>query len=131
MARLKRECRIFLIQQISWLADRIRDGAIETSTFSKVKRAGLSQGLPIGFAMARLKQSVSKPYGLYRRSYGLPIGFAMARLKRPLALPQLAQSSRLADRIRDGAIETSTGTGWMARKSWWLADRIRDGAIET
>ena len=39
---------------------------------------------------------------------GLPIGFAMARLKRrslPIALSQVIHE-RLTDRIRDGAIET-------------------------
>ena len=60
-----------------WLTDRIRDGAIETlhspcTTTSVV-------GLPIGFAMARLKRNdlreISERFG------GLPIGFAMARLK--------------------------------------------------
>ena len=55
----------------------------------------------------------------------------MARLKLLLQLQSLSSVQRLADRIRDGAIETSH-TGRTGRRSTgWLADRIRDGAIET
>ena len=39
---------------------------------------------------------------------------------------------RLADRIRDGAIETyMMHMSFRFRSFFWLADRIRDGAIET
>ena len=39
-----------------------------------------SNGLPIGFAMARLKRIYRSSY--WHKGHGLPIGFAMARLKR-------------------------------------------------
>ena len=41
-----------------------------------------------------------------RRERGLPIGFAMARLKLNLAFREVVRFVRLTDRIRDGAIET-------------------------
>ena len=42
-------------------------------------------GLPIGFAMARLKRKGSRRYHC-KQQVGLPIGFAMARLKLPYPL---------------------------------------------
>jgi len=39
----------------NWLTDRIRDGAIETYCTAAVTPSMTTLGLPIGFAMARLK----------------------------------------------------------------------------
>ena len=54
----------------------------------------------------------------------------MARLKRNARLVPAAVANRLADRIRDGAIETKSRLG-LRDCCIGLADRIRDGAIET
>ena len=80
MARLKRRINR-QVEQASrpWLADRIRDGAIET------------------------KPSRGSPYFM---TIGLPIGFAMARLKLIAGAVEPSIGQWLADRIRDGAIET-------------------------
>ena len=129
MARLKlslsRHRRIFG----SWLTDRIRDGAIETSRHVLEKYCRLS-GLPIGFAMARLKHRVHSSTQ-FPRCQGLPIGFAMARLKRVVTPTAEANLQRLTDRIRDGAIETSVRLISRRPPRFGLTDRIRDGAIET
>ena len=63
---------------------------------------------------------------------GLPAGFAMARLKQHerSSLPR-HMLPRLAGRIRDGAIETSAATRSGDPDGKRLAGRIRDGAIET
>ena len=81
-------------------------------------------GLPIGFAMARLKLQLLRPVLNW-----LPIGFAMARLKR-IVLARLARHVA-TDRIRDGAIETVWPDTDASIAGGGLTDRIRDGAIET
>ena len=64
---------------------------------------------------------------------GLPIGFAMARLKRCIDTSCNEHHLQwLTDRIRDGAIETSiTVAVSLIVPERRLTDRIRDGAIET
>ena len=55
MARLKLFGRQSEMRMLRGLTDRIRDGAIETS--GQIDLGGnKSTGLPIGFAMARLKR---------------------------------------------------------------------------
>src|ERR1019366_8995626 len=120
MARLKLvvwEVEIVIIQ---WLTDRIRDDAIETRISSGHDCQGREKGLPIGFAMARLKPEAFA--SKFCRNVGLPIGFAMARLKRRSESDRNPRVSGLTDRIRDGAIETSVfshtdGTGTTAYRS--------------
>ena len=48
-------------------------------------RGAAISGLPIGFAMARLKQHRTEFPKRHDRIKGLPIGFAMARLKLAVA----------------------------------------------
>src|ERR1035438_277843 len=65
------------------------------------------------------------------RANGLPIGFAMARLK-PICMESRAIGTPwLTDRIRDGAIETPPDRKPIECSRKRLTDRIRDGAIET
>src|ERR1017187_482948 len=118
MARLKRRLpRRFGFVPNHRLTDRIRDGAIETHCIDLLLKNMGTSGLPIGFAMARLKRS----YKLTKRRFpwltdrirdgaietkllhchqrqntyrGLPIGFAMARLKQYL----LVEEARLGRR---------------------------------
>ena len=137
------------------LTDRVRDGAIETPQKFAGHGVGVrAHGLPIGFAMARLKRHLPSPRPTHQPRNGLPIGFAMARLKRPVLMRKLILRG-LTDRVRDGAIETLPSRkhagisaaglpiGFaMARLKLessavvvdhpaWLTDRVRDGAIET
>ena len=56
------------------------DGAIETLSKANRTVTGVEVGLPIGFAMARLKLETQPTIAGWFLP-GLPIGFAMARLK--------------------------------------------------
>ena len=108
MARLKLGNRPGLCagRKLTRLTDRIRDGAIETHRLVQNAHAHRERGLPIGFAMARLKRGVGlSAWGGSNRN-GLPIGFAMARLKQvtgvivaPTANP--ARAYRSDSRWRD------------------------------
>ena len=107
MARLKQLCSPLPLAHhpAPRLTDRIRDGAIETKGTSARLILSIT-GLPIGFAMARLKLpvlgdqkvprwltdrirdgAIETPVGNHihvtSSQIGLPIGFAMARLKQP------------------------------------------------
>ena len=81
MARLKLWSPSDVSALLHRLTDRIRDGAIETHCIDLLLKNMGTSGLPIGFAMARLKQYLLVEEARLGRR-GLPIGFAMARLKR-------------------------------------------------
>ena len=104
MARLKRSgYELGRMPLRPWLTDRIRDGAIETASFAQIlldKR--LTDRIRDGAIETR------RTYlGRGTLEIGLPIGFAMARLKRRDSGFHLARNNAwLTDRIRDGAIET-------------------------
>jgi len=87
--------------------------------------------LPIGFAMARLKPP-NDTIPVDAPCEGLPIGFAMAiETLAARCVGCVLQSLRLADRLRDGAIETMSRRSCVVDGWGRLADRLRDGAIET
>jgi len=131
MARLKQEGLTIANQISGGLADRLRDGAIETKSCTPLvhlSQIRLADRLRDGAIETPLPPALRQP-----KCAGLPIGFAMARLKLSRHSYQEGnQTRRLADRLRDGAIETEkscerVNAGDPAR----LADRLRDGAIET